>query len=241
MKPCNFLDPLNSNKFVVSGRSRVEFWEFKGNSLQRAQIVEIEDSQYRADITCMAYLCYHCEGRPKQDIVIGTSIGSIGVISGNKLYLIDGAFHMKMVNCIRVAYIENSLVILTAGMDDLIKIFDQQFRQLLTINVRKEERKTNTALAVQSLDLFTCGDSNYLLFGSRCGEIVEHLIGFHIKTPKAKCSKPWTNRRKSLLNPNEHDSDEIDALQNSKFGPKEMNMSGITEKTSMKNKKLLLR
>ena len=157
-----------------------------GNSLQRTQIVEIDDHQYRADITCMAYFCYFCEGKTREDIIIGTSIGSIGVISGNKLYLIEGAYHTKMVNCIKVAYIENFMVILTAGMDDLIKIFDKNFRQLLTINVRKEERKSNIALAGQSLDLYTCGDTNYLLFGSRCGEIVEHMIGFHIKKSKKK-------------------------------------------------------
>jgi hypothetical protein len=237
----NYKDPLNSNKFVVSGKSRVEFWEFMGNSLQRTQIVEIEDHQYRADITCMAYFSYYCEGRTREDIIIGTSIGSIGVISGNKLYLIEGAYHLKMVNCIRVAYIENSLVILTAGMDDLIKIFDQNFRQLLTINVRKEERKTNTALAVQSLDLFTCGDSNYLLFGSRCGEIVEHVIGFYLKNPKSKKSKMWSKRRKSVLGGNEHESEELEVMQNSKFASKDMNISGLTEPNSIKNKKMLLR
>jgi hypothetical protein len=188
----------------------------------------------------MAYFSYYCEGETREDIIIGTSIGSIGVISGNKLYLIEGAYHTKMVNCIRVAYIENSLVILTAGMDDLIKIFDQNFRQLLTINVRKKERKTNTALAVQSLDLYTCGDTNYLLFGSRCGEIVEHVIGFHIQNPK-KVKQSWSKRLKSSNRIDEQESDDLEQLKSSKFGTKELGYSGLTEMNSIKEKKLMNR
>lgn len=230
-------DPLNSNKFVVSGKSRVEFWEFMGNSLQRTQIVEIEDQQYRADITCMAYFSYYCEGRTREDIIVGTSIGSIGVISGSKLYLIESAYHTKMVNCIRVAYIEDALVILTAGMDDLIKIFDHNFRQLLTINVRKEERKSNTALAVQSLDLFTCRDTNYLLFGSRCGEIVEHVIGFHIQKAK-KSKQSWTKREKKNSTFDRQDTDDHEGPKSSKFQSRNSRFSELTEHKSVKKKLL---
>ena len=188
----------------------------------------------------MAYISYYCEGNTREDIIIGTSIGSIGVISGNKLYLIEGAYHTKMVNCIKVAYIENSLVILTAGMDDLIKIYDQNFRQLLIINVRKEERKTNTALAVQSLDLFTCGENNYLLFGSRCGEIVEHVIGFHIQNVK-NTKKSWSKPRKSTIKMEEMDSNDYDQSKNSKFALKELGYSGLTDRNSIKEKKMIER
>lgn len=178
---------MKSQEFVVSGENRVEFWEFNGNSVQRRHVVNIEEQQYRATITCMAYFNYSCEGVLCSDVIVGTSIGSIGVISGHNLYLIEGAYHSKMVNCIRVARVDDKLVILTAGMDDLVKVFDSNFRPLLTLNVRHKNRKTNTALAVQSLDLYTCSENNFLLLGLRCGEIVEHRINFlNVETRKKK-------------------------------------------------------
>lgn len=170
----------------------------------------------------MAYFTYSCEGTLKSDIIVGTSIGSIGVISGHKLYFIEGTYHTKMVNCIKVAYIDGSLVIMTAGMDDLIKIFDFNFRPLLNINVRKKEQKTNTTLAVQSLDLFTCGEVNYLLFGSKCGEIVEHTIGYFNQAVKPK-SSGWKKKDKSGIKAMETNEQcfEDSNLKNSNFVSKD--------------------
>lgn len=207
-------DPMRSQEFVVSGENRVEFWEFNGNSVQRQHVVEIEEQQYRATITCMAYFNYSCEGTLRSDVIVGTSIGSIGVISGHNLYLIEGAYHSKMVNCIRVAKVDNQLVILTAGMDDLVKVFDSNFRILLTLNVRHKNRKTNTALAVQSLDIYTCSETNFLLLGLRCGEIVEHRINFlNVEGKKMRGGKNNMIKRKNTYDNEEKEQYEsmIDA------------------------------
>lgn len=171
---------------MVAGDSKIEFWEFKGNSLQKSNIVEIDNSQYKGMITCMSYFIYSSEGEMQTDIIFGTSIGSIGVVSNYSLFFIEGVFHTKMINCMRIAFIDDEMVIITAGMDDFIKIFDINFRPLLKINVRKKEQKTNTQLAIQSLDTFSCGSTNYLLLGSKCGEITEHTISLLENTKRSK-------------------------------------------------------
>lgn len=166
-------NPLNRYEVSTSGWQHLAVWALQGKNLMRKQYINAYvQSKHgkQCSIVCFAYLTYQMNQLLSTNIVGGNNFGDIVLIIEDKYIQAKEKAHQKMISCIRVsnAFAE-SIIIITAGEDEKIKVWDTAFELLVEIEIRKmkfythipkpkknEEQKNFSA---QSLDVYFCHES----------------------------------------------------------------------------------
>lgn len=100
------VNPYDKYEFATCGLHIVQVWKVQGKSILLKQNVNINlgDKNNLVYVTCLRYVYYYLKDEIKQDIVLGTSQGDLGIIS-NGNYIKSPTkepAHQAMVNCIKV-------------------------------------------------------------------------------------------------------------------------------------------
>lgn len=74
----------------------------------------------------------------ESDLVVGNSLGDLGLVTRGKYINLKPQAHSKMINCIRVTdCLAEKTLIITAGEDEYIRFWDTSFNILHEQNIRK--------------------------------------------------------------------------------------------------------
>ena len=138
------VNPYNKYEFATCGNHLVQIWSVNGNSiiLKENVYITIGDKNELPYITCIKYMHYMLQGEVQTDIIVGTNLGDLGLISKGKYIVTKNIAHKKMINCIKVTdVLRNNVMIITAGEDETVKFWDSSFElkgelDLRTCNVR---------------------------------------------------------------------------------------------------------
>ena len=113
--------------------------------------------------TCLDFLDYEIGTTIETDIILGSNFGDISGISCNKYFVIIKDAHNGSVNCIKITdnIKDKKYLVITAGEDGIIKIWDQTYNILSKIDVfafklstLEDTKRVNKG--VQSLDTYFC-------------------------------------------------------------------------------------
>lgn len=177
-------------KFITLGYRNITIWEIIGSSLIKLKMVSSQEFILNEEVkcyelkifTCVDFLDYVLNNKIETDILIGSTFGDISAITCNKYVVIKSGLHDGAINCIKVTdlIIEKKYVVITAGEDGLVKIFDQKLQEIKTINpylynnLEFSNGFERIHKGIQSLDLHTCNPGKFtLLLGFRCGDLIE--------------------------------------------------------------------
>ena len=194
--PIFFLKTFNScgNKFITLGYKRITIWKIKGNLLNKIKQVEsdenkeIDGKKSGKIFLCCDLLDYSLGNSIETDIIIGSNFGDITGISCNKFILLKANAHNGCINCIKSTTKLNednsnyTYYVITVGEDNLLKIWDQFYNNLRTIDIFKVKsidyfnstESYGINKGIQSLDVFSCKKGIvYFLLGIRSGDLIE--------------------------------------------------------------------
>ncbi|EGR29518.1 PH domain protein [Ichthyophthirius multifiliis] len=163
-------NPYNKYELVTCGTQNITVWELNGRNLLRKLVVNASnESVHGANccITCVDYLSYWLNEKIETDIIAANNYGDLILITCNKYIPVKERAHSKMINCIKIfTAFEEYVLIITAGEDELIKIWDTKFNQINEISTKKLAQfdyftKNKTLqemknLSAQSIDVYFC-------------------------------------------------------------------------------------
>jgi WD40 repeat protein len=199
------VNPYDKYEFATCGHHLVQIWTVSGNAivLKENVYVTVGDKNELPYITCLRYMYYLLQDDVQCDLVVGTNLGSLGLVSHGKYILTVNVAHKKMVTCIKVTDVfRNRVAIITAGEDEVVKIWDSSFDLISELKLREIdigiEIVSNVnyfnyqkVLSVQSLDIYGLDQSTeghsmedqdpvnfqnrkpLMLLGLRNGDIIE--------------------------------------------------------------------
>ncbi|KAL4455920.1 hypothetical protein ABPG73_008674 [Tetrahymena malaccensis] len=171
-------NPYNRYEFVTCGTQNITVWEMNGRNILRKLVVNAaSESDYGANccITCVDYISYYINESIDYDIIAGNNFGDLILITCNKYVVARNKAHLKMINCIKIfKAFEEHILIITAGEDELIKIWDTKFNLINEIKIKQipefsylSSSQTNTKdlknLSAQSIDIYFCGMHQQLI------------------------------------------------------------------------------
>jgi WD40 repeat protein len=134
------VNPYDKYEFATCGNHLVQIWTVSGNSiiLKENVYVTIGDKNELPYITCIRYLYYLLQDEIQCDVVVGTNLGSLGLVSRGKYILTQNVAHKKMVTCVKVTdAFRNRVAIVTAGEDELVRIWDSAFELISELRLRE--------------------------------------------------------------------------------------------------------
>ena len=74
----------------------------------------------------------------ESDLIVGSSLGDLGLITRGKYINVKPGAHSKMINCIRVSdCIPEKTIIISTGEDEYIRFWDTAFNLLHETNIRR--------------------------------------------------------------------------------------------------------
>lgn len=178
------------SRFITVGYRNIIIWELVGNNL--IKIKHVESQEFRANetiksfdlkiFTCFDFLDYILNDKIESDVLIGSNFGDISAITCNKYAVLKTNLHEGGINCLKVTDLiqEKKYVVITAGEDGLIKIFDQSLNLMNTIDpyvfskILLNQNFNRKFKGIIALDIHLCtpGVIN-LLIGFRCGDLIE--------------------------------------------------------------------
>lgn len=89
-------------------------------------------------ISCIAFISYSFGDQIESDIIAGNNNGDLVLVTCGKYIIIKEKAHTKMINCLKIFEVfSDKVLILTAGEDEQIKIWDTRFNLVNEINIRK--------------------------------------------------------------------------------------------------------
>lgn len=214
----------NENKFITIGYRSIIIWKIKGNSI--IKIKHVQSEEFKANVeyesidlkifTCLDFMEYILfnENSIETDILFGSNFGDISAISCDKYLVVKTRVHNGTVNCLKVTDLieERKYIIITAGEDGIINIFDQLLNYLNTINpynfsnLMLNNITSKQSKGIVSIDLYNCYQNKFsILVGFRCGDLIEiHTLD------KMNIYDPKKNEDINIEKNNDNELEDID-------------------------------
>jgi WD40 repeat protein len=97
--------PRDKYEFATCGDRLVQIWGISGKSIILKENVHmmIGDKNELPCITCIKYMYYMLQGEVQSDLIVGTNLGDLGLVSKGKYIVTKRIAHKKMINCIRIS------------------------------------------------------------------------------------------------------------------------------------------
>ncbi len=199
--------PRQFNRFATVGIEKIVLWELQYRSLVRSNIVNVSETF----LTCACFLMYPVEGQEVIDLLCGTKIGDLGVMTSGRFIILKEKAHQKTVNCLKVLAAKEE-VIITAGEDETIHFWNKWMVKICSIELRQSELwcdlrgekervseiSKDRNYSVTSLDYYQCRGSSTLLVSTRAGDIIETHFG--------KAEEKW----KSAMSVKKREKEEVE-------------------------------
>lgn len=200
--------PIDRNHIFAIGNEVILELELRAGLLIVTNVVWTQSDQPgNSMMLCMDFLIYSLVNPACDvDIYIGTSGGHIGILSSHQYErLTVYPAHTGAINCIKVTRLLYSPVcIITAGDDNLVKLWDLGINTIGLINVcsldiyknpssnvnNESGLQTSYFCGIHSLDLYMCNDKvPFFLIGLRNGDVLELEISVSNKEEEEGESK----------------------------------------------------
>jgi len=112
-------------------------------------------------ITCLVYISYALGSEIESDIIAANNYGDLILVICGKYIVAKASAHSKMINCLKIAEIfETKVIIISAGEDELVKIWDTKFNLINELHMRKtgffNDLASKTSFSPQSIDIIIC-------------------------------------------------------------------------------------
>lgn len=89
-------------------------------------------------ITCISYISYSFGDTIESDLIAANNNGDLILVACGKYIVAKEKAHNKMINCLKITELfQNKILIITAGEDETIKIWDTKFNMMNEITLRK--------------------------------------------------------------------------------------------------------
>jgi WD40 repeat protein len=152
-------NPYNKYEFATSGVQNITFWEVSARNLLRKQVVTIGGESLSV-ITCLAHISYSLGDQIESDVIAGNSQGDLLLITCGKYVVVRERAHARMINCLKIMeMLSDKILIITAGEDECIRLWDTRFTLVSEIAVRRStgfftEVSDTVNLSAQSIDIY---------------------------------------------------------------------------------------
>lgn len=97
-------NPYNKYEFIICGYHNVQIWNIVGKSLLVKDSIEINegDKNTLPYITAIDYCYYRLGNVIETDLIVGTHLGDLGLVSKGNYIQVRRTAHKKMINCLKV-------------------------------------------------------------------------------------------------------------------------------------------
>ena len=171
--------PHEAEKFITGSYSKVDFWEYRNNTIIHNCSVDISESKFIPFITQIEFVYFYVENKLQYDLLISTNLGTVGIVRNEEFIAIEEINFKTSINCLRVINYNQNIFIIMAGESKTVKIYDPTFNLILEIDLAEHTQRKNAIFAIQSLDVYFCKDKAILAIGTRAGEIMEVGVSFN--------------------------------------------------------------
>jgi WD40 repeat protein len=99
------VNPYDKYEFATCGYHKVQLWEVQGKSIILKENINITegDKNQLPYITCIDYIYYMMQDEIRKDLIVGTNLGDLGLVSRGSYILTRKTAHKKMINCILIS------------------------------------------------------------------------------------------------------------------------------------------
>ena len=190
------IDPLDPNCFVTSSINQIDLWCLKGLDIILFKAVKFMDFSSSPFITTVNYITYDYVNELRNDILVSTSTGYLGLVRDFKV--INRVEHAKgcSINVVKLVSIDSINFVFVASDSPTLSIYDMNLHKQSDILIQQKICDANFELGLQSMDIWVEDSVTNVILGTKDGFAIEVSLSWAQKhdkqlDKKSKITSVW--------------------------------------------------